>query len=373
MGKHAIAELGFEPGAFGRHDAAGVGDSHEVFDAGGIHGKGAGELAAVDHSLQFGCAPDSAHEVDAFAGAGIINPEDGREDIFLEQRDIEFFDGISGCGKRRAKVERSPFAAEKESELMILRGFWLAWLFYNEHGIEPFEQFGWFQAVQIFEHAIVRQDLHLLVRKDHGEKPTALPGAFASFEYASCGSAAVVAIGDVERRDVAEGIFDECYIAGIGQDPGGMPNAVFGGEINFWCRANFAGEQIIEFTDGTIGEEDGARLSIQDFDVAHAVVFLIRAGKFMLLDYAIEVFLATGGGDQPKLGMRIHNLPIKIEGRLVILLEVPVMDHFVEILFPFCIDARVVEIDRGGEVNLRFADMQEAEGISGGGFTSFRR
>ena len=39
MTKHAVAELGFKPGALRRHDAASVGHGHEVLDPGGEQGE----------------------------------------------------------------------------------------------------------------------------------------------------------------------------------------------------------------------------------------------------------------------------------------------------------------------------------------------
>src|SRR5262245_37028018 len=66
----AAAEFGFEPGAFRRHDLAGVGDGHELGDGGGEHAEGDGGVAAVHALFELGGAADAADEFDAFAGAG---------------------------------------------------------------------------------------------------------------------------------------------------------------------------------------------------------------------------------------------------------------------------------------------------------------
>src|SRR6185436_13991325 len=60
--EHGIPELGFEPGAFGRHDTAGVGDTHEILNAGWEHTEGAGEFAAVDPFDQLVGAPNPTDE-----------------------------------------------------------------------------------------------------------------------------------------------------------------------------------------------------------------------------------------------------------------------------------------------------------------------
>lgn len=42
--EHCVAQLRLEPGAFGRHDSAGIGNVHQVFDAGREHRKSTGEF-----------------------------------------------------------------------------------------------------------------------------------------------------------------------------------------------------------------------------------------------------------------------------------------------------------------------------------------
>ncbi len=77
--EEAGAEFGLEPGAFGRHDLGCVGDGDELFDGGWVEGEGDGEVLAIDEFFEFGRAADTADEVDAFAGAGVINAEQGCE------------------------------------------------------------------------------------------------------------------------------------------------------------------------------------------------------------------------------------------------------------------------------------------------------
>src|SRR6266508_1894328 len=46
VAKHRVAQLGLEPRALGRHEAAGVGDAHEVFNARREQTERAGIVAA---------------------------------------------------------------------------------------------------------------------------------------------------------------------------------------------------------------------------------------------------------------------------------------------------------------------------------------
>src|SRR6185369_1157300 len=117
--KHAVPELGLEPGAFRRHNPTRVRDVHQVFDARREHRKGAGEFPGVDALLQFPGAANAAHKIDAFARPRIVDAEDRLQDIFLEQSDVEFFDRVAGSGEARPKVERVPPASEIKTQFMF--------------------------------------------------------------------------------------------------------------------------------------------------------------------------------------------------------------------------------------------------------------
>src|SRR5262245_41050244 len=105
MAEHCIPELGLEPGAFGRHNAAGIRNSHKVLDAGREHGKCAGVIAAVDKFFQLGGAANAANEIDALAGPWIVNAKDRLKHIFLKEGYVQFFDGISRSGESRAEMQ----------------------------------------------------------------------------------------------------------------------------------------------------------------------------------------------------------------------------------------------------------------------------
>jgi len=95
--EHRVAELGFEPGALGGHDAAGVGDGHQVLDARREHAERTGVFAAVHEFLQLRRATDAADEVDLLARARIGDAEDRVEHELLEQRYVELLNRVV-CG-----------------------------------------------------------------------------------------------------------------------------------------------------------------------------------------------------------------------------------------------------------------------------------
>jgi hypothetical protein len=107
--------------------------------------------------------------------------------------------------------------------------------------------------------------------------------------------------------------------------------------------------------------------------VADAVVFLVGAGEFVLLDDAFVVFLAARDGYEAGLRVRAHDLAVEVEAGFGVQPQRAVGDEFVEVLAALRIDGRVVEIGGGREIDFRFADVEEAEGIAGGELAGFVR
>ena len=115
---HAGAEFRLEPGGFGGHDVAGVGNAHHLFHRDGIERQGSLHLAAVDTSPQFVEPTQTADEIDALGGAEI-----GDAELFVENQprrdvDIEHTDGIFGVEGAGTGVERIPTAGQIERKLV---------------------------------------------------------------------------------------------------------------------------------------------------------------------------------------------------------------------------------------------------------------
>lgn len=122
MAEHRVAELGLEPRALGRHDAASIGDGHQVLDARGEHAERAGVFAAIHKLLQFRRAADAADEIDLFARARISDAEDRVEHELLEQRHVELLDGVARGSELRPNGERVPLTANEETEFVFACG-----------------------------------------------------------------------------------------------------------------------------------------------------------------------------------------------------------------------------------------------------------
>src|SRR5262249_15680015 len=69
MHKQSAPQLGLEPGALGGHDGPDVGHGEQLVHRGRKQRYGEHHLARLHPSLQFGCAPNAAHEVHPLVGS----------------------------------------------------------------------------------------------------------------------------------------------------------------------------------------------------------------------------------------------------------------------------------------------------------------
>src|SRR5687767_1169495 len=73
--QQTVSELRFEPRRFRRHDAAGVGDAHQVVDRNRMHREGDRELPRIDELLELPRTANAANEVNPLVGADVGDPE----------------------------------------------------------------------------------------------------------------------------------------------------------------------------------------------------------------------------------------------------------------------------------------------------------
>ena len=182
-------------------------------------------------------------------------------------------------------------------------------------------QFAGREAVQIFQHTVVGQNLHLVVRKNYGEKLAAVTRAVARFENATGRRAAMMSVRDVKRRNLRELRFNKGDFVCAGNCPRRVAHAVRTGEIHGGRFRNFLGDERIKIFLRAIGQKNRSGLRVQSFDVADAVVFFVGARELVLFDDVRQIFFATRGGDEANLRVFAHDLPIQIKIRFVVLLE----------------------------------------------------
>src|SRR5437870_3316444 len=118
MAEHGIPKLGLEPGAFGWHDAASVGDGHEFLYPGRKHREGAGVFSTINESLQLSCPTDASDKTDARVGSRIGDAKNWVQHVVLQQRNVELFDRVGRRREAWTKVQGVPFARNIESKFM---------------------------------------------------------------------------------------------------------------------------------------------------------------------------------------------------------------------------------------------------------------
>src|SRR5690349_20822838 len=101
-------------------------------------------------------------------------------------------------------MQRVPFSFKEQSEFMLASWGSSSARRQDECAIQFFEQLRWCETIQIFQHAVVRKNLHLVVRKNHRQKKSALAGAFACLINASGCRASVMPIRNIETGHLAK-------------------------------------------------------------------------------------------------------------------------------------------------------------------------
>lgn len=372
------AEFGFEPGALRGHDLAGVGDGHELVDSGRIHGKSDCGFAGIDELDEFAGAADAADEIDALAGAGIVDAEDGSEEAVLQAGDVELGDGVGVGGGLPGKIVPSAVEIHADfagavggSEIGVRRPEFGDGEGLGDGGEECFLGV----AVEVFDGAVVGEDLELARGKEDGEEPVVvfvasvggISGAAFATDADGAGGA-VMSVGDVGDGYLAEG-FDE--VLGAGHTPHGVLNAIGRGEV---VERRGLAHFLDEAVDGgriAVGQEDWAGVGAQGADEPGAVIFFVPPGFLMLLDDVALVIFDVADGGHADLDVGAHALLVKVNAGLALADQGAFLLEFEEVLAGLRVNGVGIWVSRRRQIDLGTIDVQEAVGMSsgeGGGF-----
>jgi hypothetical protein len=127
----------------------------------------------------------------------------------------------------------------------------------------------------------------------------------------------MVSVGDVEGRHPRERPNQRVAI-GSGHWPQRVSHAICRLEIDERWRGHDPCGDGIDVRGGLMNQENGTGLGAQRLDVAGAIVFLVAARPFVLLDHAGVVFRQREARRQTELLMRAHPQAIEIDARLVV-------------------------------------------------------
>ena len=377
MDEEAGAEFGFEPGALGGHDLVGVGDGHELFDGDGEHGEGDSEVPAVDEFFEFGGAADAADEVDAFAGAGVVDAEERGEEAILEDGDVELIDG-GGVGGG-FPGEAIPLAFEVHAAFAGFGGGFFGGGFEGEDGADFGEELFAVLAVEVFDGAVVGEDLQFAGGEEDAEEPVVVflagvvgIGFAAFFADVEGGGGAVVAVGDVGGGDLLSEDGGDGEGGGVGEAPDLVADAIGGSDV---VDGGLGGEVVVdEGLDAgaaVVGEEDGAGVGAESIDESGAVLLFVSAGFFVLFDDVVFVVLDVADGDEAGLAMVADGLAIEVHAGGGLAEEDAVGLELVEGGAGLGVDSGGVGVDVGVEIDFGAVDVEEAEGVAGGEFGGF--
>ena len=122
---------------------------------------------------------------------------------------------------------------------------------------------------------------------------------------------------------------------------------------------------------GGVGEEDGLDVGIVHTYVLHAILFLVTAGKLMLLDDTRHVVLDGGTYDEAVLCLAVHRLSVDIVVLLVVLYEPALISEEAEVLSRLCVDLLLMLVSADWEVDLGTDDVVEGHLVARCFGTSF--
>ncbi len=153
---------------------------------------------------QFRRAADAADKLDALIRARIFDAEDRTEHVLLQQGHIEQFRGVLRFQQLTAEREGMPSAGQIKAEFVFATGRRRTMTVNGKNRPENLQHLLRRPAVQILQHAVVGQDLHLIVRKNHREEPAAFTRTLARLIDPRCRRTAMMAVGDVQILESAQ-------------------------------------------------------------------------------------------------------------------------------------------------------------------------
>src|SRR5262245_45874232 len=227
-------------------------------------------------------------------------------------------------------------------------------------------------VVEVFNHTVVRQNAQLVRREDHAlEKVVFLVGGVCDILRAQrlAGAAralgAVVAVGDVERRNLAES-FDQLLVHLHGRAPDGVYDFVRGDKIEKRLGGDDPPRQLLDHRVRAMGQKDGAGLRADREHVTRAVVLFVLARTLVFEDRVVVVLVYRAERDQAGLRAPRHYQSINIEPRFFLDDKRRPLDQPVEIGRGFGVDLIGVDVHAFGHFDLGPRDPQEAQRVAVG-------
>jgi hypothetical protein len=225
--------------------------------------------------------------------------------------------------------------------------------------------------VQIADDAVIVEDRHLVLREHHGEE-IARRAIAAGFRDTLRRGRAVMAVGDIERRQGIDGAGQRRDGLIVADHPELVPNAVIGGDVECRRGVRSAREHGVDLRRRRVAEHDRPGLRVDRFDLAHPVVFLGRRGVLVAADAIAGVVGERCHRGEPGRNVAAPGRAVDVIARLGVANEHAGRDHGFEALGGLGIDRAIVGIGRRIEVDLRLGDVQKAPRLALGALARLR-
>ena len=229
------------------------------------------------------------------------------------------------------------------------------------------------QAVQVLHHAVVVQDLHLVVGEyDGGEE---IPGFLtragrpcltAQLLHALGGGRTVMTVGHIQTLHLVEGFLDTPDRLVVLHHPQHMAIAIVCHKIVLGHLRDNACDQGVDLGPGTVSQKHRPHLRVEGVDVIDAVVLLVRTRELVLLDQV--GFVRRDGRRRHQADLRVlaHHLLVDVERGTGVAPQNAAFDEALQVLGTTLVDAHVIGIHGRVHVDLGLVDAQKAVLIASG-------
>ena len=243
---------------------------------------------------------------------------------------------------------------------------------YGEFLPDGAQEISFAQAIEVEYHAVVVHDEEVFIAEGHSHEVielllTRVVGVFGAAlgGYGSAAGRAVVAIRNVEYGDFLEALADGGNGVIISHRPEQVGHTIIAGELVFGLvefnpLADGGGNSFVL----AVGQENGFCLRGAGVEVVDAVELLLLAGKLVLLDGTVLVFIHAGASDDAGLNAPPHHLAVDVVAGLLFAEEESLADEILQVAGTCFVGDGIVNFHLAG-VDICAADMKVGRCVTG--------
>ena len=265
-----------------------------------------------------------------------------------------------------------------------MKAFWSvdfsAFFFNDEVFSYSSEEFFFCETVQIFNYAVVVDDVELVVRETNCQEVVVFFVAtvvrvVAAFFVAnkSSSSRAVVTVSDIECWKFSEEFSDASDSSIVFDYPEVVTETVRSYEVVFRSVSYCFSNDSVDFVDVWVCEEYRFNVSIVDANVFHTVFFFIATSKLVFFDFASHIVVNVSTYAKTILSFAVHCLSVNVVALFFVLNEPATILPELEVFSSFVVHHWFVFVSTNWEVDFWFDDVVERFFVAFSFFASFVR